>query len=845
VDGPVFKLIKIQNVLTQINKIYPAIAKEILSGNGSAPPADTPQKKEEPSKSGLQSAYRDGDQAWRLIDTFLTKVNEDEDSKKMIPRSTPVTIQYVMPDIDFKYVEHIGEGAVKYERGETAKPDVTLTMDSRTYHEIMAGEIHPVQASEAKRSKIDGPVFKLIKIQNVLTQINKIYPAIAEEELSSDDSEPPPAAPEKKEEGEVVKKTIELSQENKIVFIDLATRDVRFETLQPRVKELFLGGRGVNAYLAYKYIKPGIDPHSGESPLFVSPGLLTGASGLASSRCSIAGKSPETGFYGEANIGGHFPALMKRHGFDHLIITGKAETPVSIVIEEDSVKVIDAAQHWGKDTFEFQDDLAEEFGKGSHCLCIGQAGENLVKFACVRSGRKSAAGRTGLGCLMGAKKLKAIIALPSKTRVAPANPEEYREYCKELVKIMKDEPMVGRFLEFGTPWLYDLVNEGVKVGRTYNGLTNEFKAIENIGPNQLLDFTNGRRGCYSCQFACRHVYEVKEGKYAGVTGEGPECGVMANFGPMLGITRLEPILAANDLINKYGIDSSTMGNMVAWAMELYHREIITTEDTGGMKLEWGDDDVLLELIEKVTFREGFGDVLAEGAKGASDIIGRDSARYLSTVKNLPQSCATDMRFFRAFGLGLATSTRGADHLRSRPFYEPLEYPAEELKEIYGTDVDSAADSYKGKGRVVQWWEAYMSLFDVLGICKLIGLSNLPGVFMFPEFGKLLELGVGIRREDEEMFVLGDRTTTMERLFIAREGIRRKDDILPERFYKPLEWENSAPEKIVDYDKFQQILTEYYQWHGWDTETGIPTMECLERLGIAELFDESELEVKDS
>ncbi len=633
-----------------------------------------------------------------------------------------------------------------------------------------------------------------------------------------------------------------MSHSNKIAFIDLATREVRFENMPPRITELFLGGRGINAYLAYKHIEPGIDPHSGESPLLVSPGLLTGSTGLASSRCSIAGKSPETGFYGEANIGGHFPALMKRHGVDHLVVTGKATEPVSILIRDNAVEVIAAAHHWGKDTFQVQDDLTEEFGKGSHVLCIGPAGENLVKFACVRSGRKSAAGRTGLGCLMGAKKLKAIIAAPAKARISPARPEEYKQYCKKLVGLLREQPMVDRFLEFGTPWLYDLVNEGVKVGRTYNGLTNEFQAIENIGPKQLLEFTSGRRACFSCQFACRHVYEVKEGKYAGVTGEGPEYGVMANFGPMLGITRLEPILAANDLINKYGIDSSSMGNIVAWVMELYDRGIITAEDTGGMSLDWSDDDVLMELIEQVTFRRGFGNVLAEGAKGASDIIGRDSARYLSMVKNLPQSCATDMRFFRAFALGLATATRGADHLRSRPFYEPLEYPAEELKEIYGTEVASAADGYLGKGRVVQWWESYLSLFDAVGICKLIGLTNLPGVFMFSEFGKLVELGAGIQMTEQELFDVGDRITTMERLFIAREGIRRKDDILPERFFKPLEWTNCAPEKIVDPECFQQMLTEYYQWHGWDTETGIPTMACLEKLGIAGLFEKRELEI---
>jgi aldehyde:ferredoxin oxidoreductase len=384
------------------------------------------------------------------------------------------------------------------------------------------------------------------------------------------------------------------------------------------------------------------------------------------------------------------------------------------------------------------------------------------------------------------------------------------------------------------------VNDGVKVGRVYNGLTNIFPDAENIGPKYLKDFYTSKKACFSCEIACRHTYSVKEGKYSGITGEGPEYGIMANFGPMLGITRLEPILAANNLINKYGIDSSSLGNLVAWSMELYDRGIITKEDTGGLDLSWGNDDAFIELIEQVVFKKGFGSILAEGAKAASDIIGRDSEKYLSMTKNLPQSCATDMRYFRAFALGMATATRGADHLRSRPFYEPLEYPSDVLKEIYGTEVDSARDGYLGKGRVVQWWESYLSLFDATGICKLIGLAILPFCFMFEEFRNLIEYGTGISYTLDELFEVGERITTMERMFIAREGIRRKDDTLPDRFFEPLEWANSAEGQVLHRDKFDEMLTEYYTWHGWNVKTGIPTMETLEKLKLTRLFNKEDL-----
>ena len=617
----------------------------------------------------------------------------------------------------------------------------------------------------------------------------------------------------------------------KIVYIDLKTSSVKTENIDPEIRKLYLGGRGLSSYLLLKLIKPHIDPLSDDNVLIISTGLLTGLRGPAAARCSIAGKSPETNYLGESNIGGHFPALLKKNGYDALVIQGAADRPVNIIISADKISITDASQDWGKDTYQVQDDLKSIYGTGAHILCIGPAGENLVKFACIRSGYKNAAGRTGMGCLMGTKKIKAIVACPCKNRIQAENPEEFKKYINALMQKLQDEPMVEDLKEHGTSWLYDLVNEGVFVGRTYNGLTNIFKKRENIGKKQLQEFVYKRSACFSCQIACIHNYEIKTGKYAGIKAQGPEYGIMANFGPMLGVTRMEPILAANDLINKLGIDSSSMGNMIAWSMELYDKGIIDNTITKGLEIRWGDDDVVMDLITKTAYRQDFGNILAEGALGASRIIGRDSFEYISTVKNLPQSCATDLRFFRGFALGMATATRGADHLRSRPFYEPLEMPEDLLKQIYEYDVDSKADSYKGKGRLVQWWESYFAVFDAIGVCKLLGLSMLPGCIMFKEFCDLIELGSGIALNEKDLFEIGERITTSERLFIAREGIRRKDDDIPNRFYKPLEWENTADGKVMEEKGFNQMLDEYYQLHGWDLDTGIPLPETIQRLKI--------------
>lgn len=631
-----------------------------------------------------------------------------------------------------------------------------------------------------------------------------------------------------------------MSHNGKTAFVNLKTRQVRYEKIPEKVHLYLLGGRGYSAYYLYSLISKDTLPLSDENPLIISPGLMTGMPGISTSRCSIAAKSPETGFLGESNIGGHFPALLKKNGYDCLIIENTADKPVNILINEDEIKVVEADQYWGMDTYRVQDELKKDYGSGVKILCVGPAGENLVRFACIRSDKKNSAGRTGMGCLMGFKKLKAIIAFPSKNKRLLADPEKYKKYFKDLYRVIKEDPMSDQLHQYGTPWLYDLVCEGVYMGRTYNGLTNFFQKRENISTQELMPFITKKHACYSCPIACMHSYEVKEGKYKGVNGVGPEFGVMGSFGPMLGIPRIEPVLAANDLVNKWGLDTSSTGNMVAWAMELYDRGIITKEDTGGLELTWGNDDVFLQLIEQMTFRKGFGDLLAKGAKEAIAEIGKDTEQYMSMVKNLPQSDPADMRFFRGFALGVATATRGADHLRSRPFYEPFELPEKDLEEIYGECVDPVNSAYKTKGRVVQWWESYLALFDVTGMCKLIGLALMPNILAFKQFAELINLSCGTDFTEEEIFDVGERVTNLERMFIAREGIRRKDDNLPVRYYKPLEWDNTGADAVVEADKFQELLTEYYQKHGWDEKTGIPTMETLKRLKLTEIHPEDDL-----
>lgn len=630
------------------------------------------------------------------------------------------------------------------------------------------------------------------------------------------------------------KKDYNLFDSHKVLFIDLTKMEVKKEDLPARLRSLFLGGRGINVFLLYKHTTPQTRPLGPDNPLIIGAGLLSGTPAPSAARCSITGKSPETGLLGDSNIGGFFAAQLRKTGYDHLLIKGRSEDPVYIYIEDGEVQIRDASHLWGKDTIETMNLLKSEHGKSSQSLVIGPAGENLVSFATVRHGIKNTAGRTGMGCLMGSKNIKAIV-VKGTLSLSMKYPAEMTAYSRKLNRIIKGTRTTEVLHQYGTPVLFDLHNLRGMV-RTLNGQLNQFKDGRELRSSNLKSYYTKSSGCFACPIKCQHSYKLNNNEGGELTGDGLEYGVLGALGPVCGIKNLKAIFKINDLLNRYGLDASSAGNLIAWVTELFQRGMITENETGGLSLNWGDEEIILTLIRQIVERRGFGNLLADGAKVASEKLGDESKKYLIWSKYLPQSDSVDVRAFKGFALGVATSTRGADHLRSRPTLGALNLSDEDLKSVYGKSVSNDPTSYKGKAYMVWWSEINFVLADALGICRFAQKFNSIDHLGIEEFSRLIYYATGMKLTPDELFKIGERIITLERLFLKREGIDRRNDTLPDRYFdEPMPSGQYKGERI-DRDAFNQMLDDYYKLHHWNIDTGNPSDGSLRDLGLDLVLD---------
>ncbi|MFX0170830.1 MAG: aldehyde ferredoxin oxidoreductase family protein [Candidatus Hodarchaeota archaeon] len=614
-----------------------------------------------------------------------------------------------------------------------------------------------------------------------------------------------------------------------IAFIDLSTGKITQKPVSKQLRKRFLGGRGINMYHLYHHITPGIDPLSPDNALLIGTGLLTGIPALGAGRCDIAAKSPLTGAVGDSNIGGFFAPELRMAGFDHLVITGKAEKPVYLFIQDGDIEILDGSHLWKKDTFETQTHIRSDHSDEEiKSLVIGEAGENLVRYANVRTGMKNAAGRTGMGCVMGSKNLKAIAAR-GRLDIEFTFPEELLDYCFEMNNLISKSRWARAQSKWGTLIIFSNTNTTGLI-RTRNFQTNILENGENLEPEVMDEYTIGMSGCYGCSVHCRHRYVLKDSPYAHF-GEGPEYTSLGAFGTMVGCNKMETVLIGNHLVNKYGIDTLEVGGIIAWAMELYEKGLLMEKTTDGLKLEWGNEEVVYELIKKISLREGFGNVLADGFLPAITQIGKESEYYAMQIKGM-SNLHSDERPTPSLALNIATATRGADHLRSRPAIDLYGLPEDLLEEIYGGPVSSDYTSYKGKSRMVWWQELLYAVTDSIGTCKFQTVFCAVHAPKFEEFSKLIHLTSGLELSKSQLMEIGERIITVERMFNNREGFSRKDDNLPNRFFK-----EPTPDglpivkgKKIDKNKFEKLIDEYYALHGWDNN-GIPTESTIRKLEV--------------
>jgi len=604
----------------------------------------------------------------------------------------------------------------------------------------------------------------------------------------------------------------------RILHIDLTTGKTHVEPLNEEYAKKYIGGIGLGIRLWLDHSKAGVDPFSPENPLILTTGPISGTVWPSGGNGhAFVSKSPQSFGVGESKSHGSFGTELKRAGYDAVIFKGKAEKPVYVWIDDDSVQLLDASHLWGKSPAETEDIIKEELGDYYiRVAAIGPAGEKLARVACIINEKTRAAGRTGMGAVMGSKNLKAI-ALRGTHDVTVAKPDEFMEYVKEFHERMKG-PATQKYRTLGTPENV-LVHNSLHCmpTRNYNNAT--FEGAEKVSGEALNErYVAKIIGCSSCAMRCEHVCVVDEGPYKG-TMTRMEYEPLWALGPYCGIDRLDAIIKGMDLSNYYGIDAISAGAIVGFAMDCYERGILTQEDMDGIDARFGNCEALVKLIEKMGKREGIGDILAEGVKVAAEKIGKGAEKLAQHIKGV-EITGYDLRALKTAALGFAVSFRGADHNRHGAYAFDVKGKVNRLK------------AEKGRGKMVKDMEDMYTLIDSLIVCKF---SRGTYYKELEDMTKLYNLVTGANITAEEMKRAGERINNVARLFNIREGLSRKDDNLPWKVMnEPVPDEGPSKGAYVTQEELDLLLDDYYEARGW-TREGVPTIAKLKELGMDDLI----------
>ena len=602
----------------------------------------------------------------------------------------------------------------------------------------------------------------------------------------------------------------------KILRVDLNERKIRVESLTDKVAEKFVGGCGLGTKILYEETTAATDPLGPENLLILATGPVTGTKMFNSDRFDAVSKSPLTGIYTESSAGGYWGGKFKRCGYDAMVVMGKAASPVYISIDNDDVEIKDASYLWGKDTFETNDILKKELGQSVKVIAIGQAGENLVKISnIVTDGYHGRVlGRCGIGAVMGSKNLKAI-AVNSSKNVEVADEEELKKLLKKHGPGMREGPKVIR--EGGTSVGLDFCEEigNLPIKNWYQGTWPE-GAKKLTGMTMAKEILVDRYHCGQCVINCGRVVHAVGGPYNGKRIAGPEYETLAMMGANCLIDDLRTIVKANELCNRHGLDTISTGGVIGFAMEAYDRGLITKSDTDGIELTWGNGSALIEMIEHIVVRKGFGRVLGEGVRKAAEEIGGSAEEFAVEVKGLePPGHDPRARFTQ--GLGFATSSRGACHLASFT----MDFEEGSIIEDLGSPGLPNRFNTEGKGENVSRMQNLMCMFDSLVCCKF----NLFGGITVNPLIHFLNSVTGWHIDHSEFFKNGDRIFNLKRLYNVRLGISRKDDTLPPRLLTHRRGGGTNELPLLNI-----MLSDYYLYRGWD-EFGIPTRDRLRELGL--------------
>ena len=604
----------------------------------------------------------------------------------------------------------------------------------------------------------------------------------------------------------------------RVLHIDLTTGKTHVEPLNEDYAKKYIGGIGLGMRLWLDHSKAGVDPFSPENPLILTVGPTagtvwpTGGNGHA-----FVSKSPQSFGIAESKSHGSFGAEVKRAGYDAVIFKGRAEKPVYVWIDDDSVQLLNASHLMGKSPADTEDAIKEELGDYYiRVAAIGPAGEKLVRIACIINEKTRAAGRCGLGAVMGSKNLKAIVVRGTHD-ISVAKPEEFLEFVKEFHERMKG-PATQKYRTLGTPENV-LVHNALHCMPTRNYNNAFFEAAEKVSGEALNErFVAKVIGCSSCAMRCEHICVVPEGPYKG-TVTRMEYEPLWALGPYCGVDRLDAIIKGMDLCNYYGIDGISAGVIVAFAMDCYENGILSEKDLDGIDARFGNYEALVQILEKIGKREGIGDILAEGVKIAGEKIGKGAEKLAQHIKGV-EVTGYDLRSLKTAALGYAVSFRGADHNRHGAYAFDVKGKVNRLK------------AEKGRGKMVKDIEDLYTIIDSLIICKF---SRGTYYKEFEDLAKLYTLVTGFETTPEEMRIKGERINNLARVCNIREGFSRKDDHLPYKvMHHPIPDEGPSKGAYVTQEELDLLLDDYYEARGWNKD-GIPTVEKLKELAMDDLI----------
>lgn len=594
----------------------------------------------------------------------------------------------------------------------------------------------------------------------------------------------------------------------KLLRVNLSNGNIKEEPLNLNDAKLYLGARGLGTKIFMNEVDPKVEPLSPENKLIFLTGPLTGTLASSAGRYEVVTKAPLTGTIGASNSGGHFGPELKFAGYDGIIFEGKAEKPAYLYLNNGEAELRSAEHLWGKTVFETTDELVNETNAGARVACIGPAGEKGVLYATIMNDKHRAAGRSGLGAVMGSKNLKAVVVKGTGS-VDVAKPKEFMASCLDARAKLKANPVTGGGLPtYGTQILVNILNQsGALPTRNWRdgGI---FENAEDTSGEALSEkYLVKAKGCFACSIGCGRVTRIPDGKFKGM-GEGPEYEAGWSFGADCGVKDLAAVCKANFLCNEYGLDPITLGSTIACAMELYEKGIVNKEELG-RDLLFGDAEAVVEFTRLTAVREGFGDKLANGSYRLAEEYGHPELSMSVKRQEMP---AYDARGVQGMGLEYATSNRGGCHVRGY-----MTSP-----EILGLPqkLDPLVTDEKA-----QWLKIFQDLtavVDSAGICLFTTFA-----LGLPEIAEMIRTAVGVNYTDEEVLRIGERIWNLEKIFNLKAGFTKADDSLPPRLLNEPLPEGPGKGLVV---KLDEMLTEYYKIRGWK-EDGEPTEDKLSELAI--------------